>query len=257
MANQIQIETVRALKDNYCYVIHRLGSRKAIVVDPSESAPIEAALDKLGLELGLILNTHHHHDHVDGNSDLLHTASVPVYCSRYDLSRIPGATRGFTDGENFEFDGLACEVLEIPGHTLGQIAFYFADANALFVGDTLFSMGCGRLFEGTAKQMFESLNHIASLPAETRIYFGHEYTETNGRFAQSVEPGNEGVARRIESVRSQLSLRNFSEAPTLASEREVNPFLRTSSPEIRARLNLESATDLDVFTRLREIRNTF
>ena len=228
-----------------------------MVIDPSEAAPIVAWLSANDLNLGLILNTHHHHDHVGGNEQLAAQFAAPIYCSKSDVSRVPGASRDLRDGDVFDFDGIVFQVLEIPGHTLGQIAFSIRDADALFVGDTVFSMGCGRLFEGTPSEMFASLSRIKSLDPKTHIYFGHEYTETNARFALSVEPSNVEIQKRLKHVRSQLAEDNVAQAPTLASEVAVNPFFRTNSAEIRKTLKLESASDLDVFTRLREMRNTF
>jgi hydroxyacylglutathione hydrolase len=236
-----EIRTVRALKDNYCYLVYAPDSKVAAVIDPSEAAPVMTALRDLGLSLGLILNTHHHHDHVGGNVELQKQWKCSVYCSTRDLERIPGATKGFSDGENFEFTGLNISVISIPGHTEGQIAFHIGDA--LFVGDTVFEMGCGRLFEGTPAQMFQSLARIQSLPNETRLYFGHEYTETNARFAKSVEPENSAIDQRLNEVRTQLKQDGFASAPTLAIEKAVNPFFR--------------AQTVDDFTRLREVRNTF
>ncbi len=234
------IHTVRALNDNYCYLISNAGV--AAVVDPSEAAPISTALRERGLKLGLILNTHHHHDHVGGNLELAQEWDCPIYCSEADFSRVPGATRAMKDAESFEFAGLHFSVLAIPGHTAGQIAYHIGDA--LFVGDTVFEMGCGRLFEGTAQQMFDSLSRIQDLPSETRLYFGHEYTETNARFAAEVEPSNSAaIHRRLNQVRDDLRARGVASAPTLAEERLVNPFFR--------------APTLEDFTRLRTARNSF
>jgi hydroxyacylglutathione hydrolase len=241
VAETIEIKTLRALKDNYCYLIRRPGSKKAVIVDPSETTPIADALRESGTELGLILNTHHHHDHVGGNLELQTRWKCPVYCSAYDLSRVPGATRGFSDEEHFEFDGLKFEVLAIPGHTNGQIAFSIEDA--LFVGDTVFEMGCGRLYEGTALQMFDSFSRIRSLPPATRLFFGHEYTETNARFAKMVEPGNHDVDQRLSQVRLELTQYHHAVAPTIETEIKVNPFFRALTPES--------------FAQLRELRNTF
>ncbi len=240
----IQIRTVRALKDNYCYLVFRTGSKLAVVIDPSESAPILSALRSLDLHLGLILNTHHHHDHVGGNLELSVLFKAPVYCSSRDADRVPNVTQSFRDGDTFEFDGITFNVLEIPGHTEGQIAFWIKSASAVFVGDTVFEMGCGRLFEGTPAQMFASLARLQTLPLETQIYFGHEYTETNARFAKSVEPANaNAIENRLAEVRSQLTTNGYAGAPSLKIELAVNPFLR--------------AKTVDDFARLRERRNSF
>ncbi len=227
ISGPVEIYTVPALDDNYCYLIRRAGTKTCAVVDPSTAAPIRKALAELGLTLDLILNTHHHHDHIGGNEDLLsENPKLPVFCSSYDKPRIPQATRGFGDGESFEYQNLAGQVLSIPGHTLGQIAFHFPEARALFVGDTLFSMGCGRLFEGSAQTMWESFAKIKSLPPETRIFFGHEYTDKNGLFALTVEPNNLRIRERMDQTKKDLATYSSARAPSLFEELEVNPFLR-------------------------------
>ena len=236
------IKTVRALKDNYCYLITEEGSKTAAVVDPSEAAPIMTALRDLGLKLGLILNTHHHPDHVGGNLELVEHWQCPVFCSARDFDRVPGATRALNDGDEFAFEELDFSVLAIPGHTEGQIAYHVEDA--LFVGDTVFEMGCGRLFEGTAEQMFASFARIKALPPETRLFFGHEYAELNARFSRGSEPGNVfAIDERLSEVRAQIKKTGFAAAPTLAVELKVNPFMR--------------AKTVEDFARLREARNTF
>lgn len=239
----VLIHTVRALKDNYCYVVQREDSELALVIDPSEAAPIRSFLKAHHLKLGLILNTHHHHDHVGGNSELKSESGCEVYCSAHDVSRVPEASRGFSDGETFTFDGIHFEVLEIPGHTQGQIAFYIREDHALFVGDTLFAMGCGRLFEGTPEQMFASLEKIKQLDPNTQIFFGHEYTETNAKFAMMIEPENAEIDVRLSKTRDQINAQGFADAPTLADELKVNPFLR--------------AADVATFAKRREMRNSF
>ena len=256
-STEIEIRTVRALQDNYCYLIHRRGSKVAAVVDTSDATPIEEALKKFELSLGLILNTHHHHDHVGGNTELAERWNVDVYCSTPDIGRIPNAKRALSDGEKFSFDGVDIEVISIPGHTRGQIAFYIPAAQAVFVGDTVFAMGCGRLLEGTAEQMYQSLTRLAELPPKTRIFFGHEYTEKNGTFAGNVEPGNTGIQDRLRTAREALSSGRIPLAATLAEEQKVNPFLRLKSPVIRRQLGLETASDLEVLTSLRRLRDVF
>ncbi len=257
LSNELEVKTVRALKDNYCYLVHRAGSDLCLVVDTSEYGPIEAEIERSGLKLGLILNTHHHADHVDANEALVQRWDVPVFCSAHDLGRVPLASRGLKDGESFEFDGMKVEVLAIPGHTRGQVAYHFPQAGLLFVGDTLFAMGCGRLFEGTHEEMCESLDKIAALPARTRLYFGHEYAEKNGAFAQNVEPENKAILERLRSVRESLSSGRSAVAPTLENELRVNPFLRLKSPGIRRQLGLENARDIEVFASLRRLRDVF
>jgi len=250
-----RIIPVPVLRDNLAYLIHREGSRAAVVIDPSEAAPIIQRIESEGLELKAIINTHHHWDHVGGNSELAEKFKAPVWCSEYDLNRVPGASRGLKDGESFEFDDLKFEVLAIPGHTLGQIALYMPTAKAVFVGDTVFAMGCGRLFEGSPSQMWSSLKKLMSLPGDTRIYFGHEYTERNASFAKSVDPDNPEIQARLEETLRALKSGRPSEAPTLEDEIKVNPFLKPS--RAATALNLVGAEDLEIFTELRRRRDNW
>lgn len=252
-----QILTVPALTDNYCYLVFDTRTRGCVVIDPSEAGPVLAAIAKHSLVLELVLNTHQHHDHVGGNAELVSTFGVPVWCSKTDLARVPHAARGLTEGETFSAAGNEWHVLEIPGHTSGQIAFHLPREKAVFVGDTLFAMGCGRLFEGTPSQMQSSLKKVFALPNDTRVHFGHEYTERNGAFAKLFEPENAKIDERLARVRKQVTAHGYSMAPTLEEEAEINPFMRTQVEGLRRKLGLESASDLEVFTELRQRRNSF
>ncbi|MES2965135.1 MAG: hydroxyacylglutathione hydrolase C-terminal domain-containing protein, partial [Bdellovibrionota bacterium] len=190
-----------------------------------------------------------------GNLDLAAAYGCEVWCSAHDLERVPGAKRGLSDGEKSSFSGFEWETWAIPGHTLGQVAFHFPEARSLFVGDTLFSMGCGRLFEGTPEQMHASLLRLTSAPPDTLLHVGHEYTLRNAEFAESVEPGNYEIRKRAERARK---LGRVVPSSTVADELRSNPFLRLSSPEIRHHLGCApEVPDVEVFARLREMRNTF
>lgn len=238
------VHTVPALSDNYAYLVCAAGSKDAIAIDPSEAAPIETALRELGLNLKLIINTHHHHDHVGGNLALKSKFNCEVWCSSHDLPRVPGASRGLNGGETVSAFGVTFRTLVIPGHTQGQIALHFEADNALFVGDTVFSMGCGRLLEGTPEQMFSSLKKIKSLPQETRIYFGHEYTKKNAEFTLEQFPDLDRVVhKRVVATEAAVRSQGYFPAPTLGDELQVNTFLR--------------AEDLESFTRLRRARDVF
>ncbi len=192
----MKIEPIPCLSDNYAYLIGRDGSREALIVDPSESLPVMRALEERKLRLSGILCTHHHWDHIGGVEELCSAyPGLPVFASDTDVTRINGVTRGISDHESFDCLGLHFNCLKVPGHTLGALAYCVNDA--VFTGDTLFGAGCGRLFEGTPAQMHTSLMSLAALPAQTKVYFGHEYTRSNLAFARRIEPQNQAVQARL------------------------------------------------------------
>jgi hydroxyacylglutathione hydrolase len=242
-----EIEIVPCLSDNYAYLV-KSGAAVA-VVDPSEAAPVRAALARRGWKPGFILNTHHHLDHCGGNLDLKQEFGALVVGPAKDADRIPGIDIGVDEASGWEFDGRKVQVLEVPAHTRGAITFVI-DGNA-FTGDTLFLMGCGRLFEGNPAMMWNSLSKLMRLPDDTRIYCGHEYTQGNGRFALTLEPGNADLQARMKSITVP------SVPATLALEKKTNPFLRPNAPEIRKRLGMENADTVAVFGEIRERKNNF
>lgn len=221
------IHIVPILRDNYCYLIE--GADKAcIIVDPGQVTPVESHIAQHGLKPVVILNTHHHADHVAGNAELKARYGIPVIGPGAEKAKIPHMDKGVGEGDAIEQAGIALSVLETPGHTKGHIVFYCKDKGALFSGDTLFSMGCGRLLEGSAGEMFESLQKIKSLPHDTDIYCGHEYTKSNGDFALTVEPDNNDIKNRMKDV-IKLQTNNRPTLPvTLAVELKTNPFLRSA-----------------------------
>lgn len=250
-----------AFTDNYVWTLH--DGTRAVVVDPGDASPVEAALDAQGLELQAILVTHHHADHTGGVERLRRRLRGPVFApARED---IPGSCIPVTQGEELEFLGLRCEVIDVPGHTAGHVAYYIAHPGdgqppLLFCGDTLFSAGCGRLFEGTPVQMVDSLNRLGTLPGDTRVCCTHEYTLSNLRFAQAVEPDNASVASHLQ----QCEARRQAGEPTLPStielERRINPFLRCRMPQVAQAAVREGAKDdgeVAVFAALREWKNRF
>ena len=232
----MQVTIVPCLKDNYAYLVRVEGSDTCAVVDACEAEPIERALDELGLRLGAILSTHHHHDHVGGNEALARRfPGLEVFGSTHDRGRIPLQSRFLAEGETLEAAGLGFRCLSIPGHTLGAVAY--VGHGAVFTGDTLFAAGCGRLFEGTPTMMYESLvQKLGALPDDTLVYFGHEYTANNLRFAAVVEPNNEHVQKRSERVAEKRARGEFTAPSTIAEERLTNPFMRSGSVERLAEL---------------------
>jgi hydroxyacylglutathione hydrolase len=231
----MRVIPIPCLSDNYAYLVVADGSRAAFVIDPSEAAPVAAALTREGLKLTAIVNTHHHFDHVGGNEDLRAAwGDVPVYAHISDVGRVPAQTEKVEEGKAFQIAGLELYPLHVPGHTLGAVSYCIEDA--VFTGDTLFVAGCGRLFEGTPAQMHASLSgKLGRLPPETRVYCGHEYTVNNLRFAVHVEPANKAAAAKLEAARAKRERGEPTVPSTIGEELETNPFLRCDVPSLRER----------------------
>ncbi|HUO89252.1 MAG TPA: hydroxyacylglutathione hydrolase [Rhizomicrobium sp.] len=251
----LQIEIVPCLKDNYAYLVHDREAGLTAVVDPSEPDPVTQALARHGWKLTHILNTHHHFDHTGGNLPLKERFHAKVVGPEKDRDRIPGIDEGVSEAARWHFGQREVPVLEIPAHTRAHIAFVFDDA--VFTGDTMFAMGCGRLFEGTPAMMWTSLSKLMKLPDATKVYCGHEYTQSNGRFALTLEPGNAALAARMKEVDAARA-RNVPTVPsTMGLEKRTNPFLRPDSTEIRHALGLIHASDIDVFAETRKRKDNF
>ncbi len=253
----LQIEQLPVLSDNYVYLVRDPASGATGVVDPAEAAPVLSALRRLGWSLTYILNTHHHPDHVGGNEELMAATGCTVVGPRADNARIPGIAHQVGDGDTFDLGSARAKVFDVPGHTRGHIAYWFEDSHALFCGDTLFALGCGRLFEGTPAQMWHSLSKLKALPPETRIYCAHEYTQSNGRFALSVEPDNQALRARMQEVDERRTQGLPTVPSTLGEEIATNPFLRPDSASIQALLGLQGAPLAEVFGATRARKDTF
>jgi len=245
------------LQDNYGYLVHCKLSGLTACIDTPDVAAIENALEEKGWALTHILNTHHHPDHAGGNLELKEKTGCKVVGPKHDAKRIPGIDILVDEVTQFRFGTNEVEVLNTPGHTTGHIAYRFRTHNIAFVGDTLFSMGCGRLFEGTPAIMWHSLQKIMQWPDHTLLYCAHEYTQSNARFALTVEPENRELqsrARRVDELRSA----GEPTVPTsLKIEKLTNPFLRPDSPGIRRQLNMEQAGDVEVFAEIRSRKDAF
>ena len=217
------------LQDNYSWALIDHQRRQVAIVDPPEIEPVERLLGQTGMDLELILLTHHHPDHIAGADALRRKYGARIVGARADQHRLPSLDQAVAEGDRIAFGDAEAEVFDTPGHTIGHISYYFAGEHALFCGDTLFSLGCGRLLEGTAAQMFQSLAKFKALPPETRVYCGHEYTEANGRFALSVDGGNGALQARLAQVRELRAAGQPSLPSVLGDEMEANPFMRAGS----------------------------
>ena len=251
------IHAVPAFKDNYVWVLE--DGRHAVAIDPGEAAPVAAFLESRDLRLSAILATHHHADHVGGIPDLVRRWQCPTFGPAREVAA--GIDRRLAEGDTFEVPGLGIELatLDIPGHTAGHIAIFGPDA--VFCGDTLFTCGCGRLFEGTAAQMHASLGKLAQLPGATRVYCGHEYTLANIRFAEAVEPGNKLLADRKARDTARRDRGEPTVPSTIEEELNTNPFLRCEEPEVVAaaerRAGRALAGPVEVFAEIRAWKNVF
>lgn len=253
----LRIHQFPCLQDNYGYLIHAPEAGLTACIDTPDAGAILQALRATGWQLDFILNTHHHADHAGGNLALKAATGCRVVGAVTDAARIPGIDILLTDGDRFDFGGHIARVIDTPGHTVGHICYVFDADRAAFVGDTLFSLGCGRLFEGTPAQMWHALQHLMALPPDTRIYCAHEYTASNGRFALTVEPGNPALQARMVEVTRLRAAGQPTVPSTIGLEKATNPFLRPDSPEIRATLGLASATDVEVLAETRRRKDRF
>ena len=255
----MKIVQIPLLRDNYAYLLICDKTKQAAVVDPSEAEPVLRRIEAEQVSLQAILNTHHHRDHTGGNEGILAKHKVEVYGHNTDRSRVPGLTQGLDEGDEVKIGDMNGKVFFIPGHTTGHIAFLFD--NNLFCGDTLFTAGCGRLFEGTPEQMHASLKKLMALPDNTKVYCGHEYTESNLRFAMSIEPKNPKLASRFERVQGLRSRGTPTVPSTMEEEKQTNPFLRWDSKELQASVksvNPNATLDpVSVFAAVRKMKDSF
>jgi hydroxyacylglutathione hydrolase len=227
----MEIVRIPALSDNYIWLVHEPESGETMVVDPAVAEPVLAEAERRGWHIGQIWNTHWHPDHTGGNAAIKAATGAFVTAPAAEAERIPTMDRGVREGDVVTLGPVEARVIEVPAHTAGHIAYHLPDVATVFVGDTMFAMGCGRLFEGSAEQMYANLQRLATLPSETRVYCAHEYTASNGRFALTVEPDNQALAARMAAVEKARAAGEATVPTTIALERETNPFVRASNVE--------------------------
>jgi len=251
----LEIDLFPCRSDNFGVLLHDPVSGATASIDAPEEKPILDALARRGWTLTHILTTHHHGDHVEANLALKQRFGATIIGPKRET--IPGIDRKVDEGDVFDFAGRRVEVIATPGHTLGHICFYLPEEKLLFAADTLFALGCGRVFEGTPAQMWGSLEKLAALPDETTVYFGHEYTLSNARFAKTVDPDNAALLARVAEIEALRAAGGFTAPTTIGLEKATNPFLRAGDPAIRRHLGMETASDAEVFAEIRGRKDRF
>lgn len=253
----LKIVTIPCLVDNYAYLLHASETGETAVIDVPEAGPILEALKKQGWQLTEIWITHHHYDHIDGVADLKDATGAKVIGAADDAHRLPPLNHGVKDGDIFKFAGHDVQVMDVSGHTVGHIAFHVPAAESVFTADSLMALGCGRLFEGTADQMWHSLSKLAALPPQTLVCSGHEYTQSNANFALTIEKQNARLKSRSEAI-SKARAAGLPTVPSrLSEELETNPFLRAHLPELKTAVGMENESDAAVFAEIRKRKDAF
>lgn len=253
----ISVIIVPCLADNYAYLIKCEETGHTSVVDVPDADQITCMLTKLGWKLNTILITHHHSDHIDGVDKLRKLTGAKVIGARSDAYRLPTLDIPVVSGDIIKIGSHKSEILGTPGHTIGHISYYFRNDKKIFTGDSLMSLGCGRLFEGTHKVMWETLKTFLKLPADTMVYSGHEYSNSNAKFALSVDPSNQRLKERYKEIQNLLKNGKYTVPTSLELEFLINPFLRSAQPEFKNKLNMGQKTDEEVFKFLRTQKDNF
>lgn len=253
----LNVETVFCLEDNYSYIIYDEISNTVGVVDPSEFKPVDDLISKKYNKLDYVLNTHHHLDHTGGNHDLKKKYDCQIIASEIDKNKIDEIDVFLNDESIFKFGNSKFKIIHAPGHTKGHILFYFEDEKIIFTGDTLFSLGCGRLFEGSYAEMYSSLSKIKSLPKDTKIYCGHEYTAKNYEFCFFYEPNNKKLKEKKLWIDEKIKNNTPTVPTTLENECDTNIFLRCADIALKKRLNMDDSSDEDIFQKLRNLKDEF
>ena len=250
------VEIIPCLSDNYSYLIHETETGITSIVDPSEFSACDKIINKYK-KLDFILNTHHHADHIGANLELKRKYNSKILGFNLDKNRIPGIDVLLKENQKHKIGNLEFKIIFVPGHTNGHIAFFFEKEKIAFTGDTLFSLGCGRVFEGTHEEMFNSLNKIKKLPPDTKVYCGHEYTKSNLNFCLEYDPNNTNLKDKKIEIDEKLSFNQPTIPSTISDEIKTNIFLRCNDPEIKHRLGLKDSSDVEVFSKLRDLKDSF
>ncbi len=253
----LEIVTVPCLSDNYAFLAHDAATGATAVVDVPEAAPILNALRERGWKASHILITHHHSDHIDGVRALAAATGARVIGAAADAHRLPPLDDAVKEGDTVRIGMSEGNVLDVSGHTVGHIAFHFPDSKVVFTADSLMALGCGRVFEGTHAQMWESLSKLAALPPDTLVCSGHEYTKSNARFALTIEPENEALISRAEAVDAARAEGRATVPSLLLEELATNPFLRARLPEVKAAIGMKDASDAEAFAEIRSRKDRF
>ena len=253
----LKIEIIPCLNDNYSYLLHDESANVVAIVDPADFDSCERIINKKYNKLDYILNTHHHLDHVGGNQKLKEKFKSKVLGFEFDKNRIPGIDIALKEKQNFKIGNAVFEVIFIPGHTKGHIAFYFKDEKIVFSGDTLFSLGCGKIFEGTHEQKFYSLDKLKNLPVDTMIYCGHEYTKRNLDFCLKYDSNNEYLIKKSNWINSKIRSKIPTIPVSIGEEKKTNIFLRCNNPSIKNALKLVNASEQEIFSKLRDLKDNF
>jgi len=253
----LEIITLPCLSDNYAYLLHDAKSGRTALVDAPEAAAVKSALAAHGWGLDAILLTHHHYDHIDGVEELRSAYGASVYGASADTDRLPHLDQALDYGARFDLFGEEVQVLDVSGHTIGHIAFYLPQSAAVFTADSLMALGCGRLFEGAPEMMWESLNRLMALPPQTMVYSGHEYTQSNARFAITIEPDNTQLQLRIDEIDEKRAKSEATVPSLLQLELDTNPFLRAHLDEVKTEISMEGVDSADVFAEIRRRKDNF
>ena len=257
ISENIQIEIIPSLEDNYIYLIKNKSENITSVIDPSDANDVEKLLSSLNWKLDEIINTHHHLDHTGGNSFLKSTWNAKIIAPKYEKDKISNIDIEIKDGDTILLAGLKTHVIHTPGHTIGHVIYYIPSIPLIFSGDTLFVFGCGRIFEGTFKNMWESLNKIMQLKSNSMIFCGHEYTKTNLKFALSLEKDNEFLIQKYDFIKKYNRSPYLSVPSILSDELKGNPFLRFNDDNLKKRLGLKNKSSEDFFAELRKMKDSF